>query len=84
MPVIGIDLGTSNTCAAVVTNGRPQVILDEKGRSTLPSVMSLNRKGQFYVGHMAKAQMAVQPERTVHSAKRLLGQQFESINVQHL
>ena len=68
MPVIGIDLGTSNTCVAVVHNGQPQVILDEKGRATLPSVMSLNRKDQFYVGYMAKAQMAVQPERTIHSA----------------
>ncbi len=84
MPVIGIDLGTSNTCAAVVQNGVPRVILDEKGRSTLPSVMSLNRKGQFFVGHMAKAQMAVQPEKTIHSVKRLLGQRFDSINVQHL
>ena len=84
MPVIGIDLGTSNTCAAVVVNGKPQVILDEKGRSTLPSVMSLNRKDQFYVGYMAKAQMAVQPERTIHSAKRLLGQRFDSPNIQRL
>jgi molecular chaperone DnaK len=84
MPVIGIDLGTSNTCAAVVANGNPQVILDEKGRATLPSVMSLNRKGQFYVGYMAKAQMAVQPELTVHSAKRLLGQRYNSVNVQQL
>lgn len=84
MPVIGIDLGTSNTCVAVVHNGQPQVILDEKGRATLPSVMSLNRKDQFYVGYMAKAQMAVQPERTIHSAKRLLGQRFDSQSVQHL
>ncbi|MBQ8037520.1 MAG: Hsp70 family protein, partial [Proteobacteria bacterium] len=73
MPVIGIDLGTSNTCVAVVKNGVPQVILDDKGRSTLPSVMSLNKKGQFFIGYLAKAQMSVQPERTVHSAKRLLG-----------
>ena len=84
MPLIGIDLGTSNTCVAVVHNGQPQVILDEKGRATLPSVMSLNRKDQFYVGYMAKAQMAVQPERTIHSAKRLLGQRFDSQSVQHL
>ncbi len=84
MAVIGIDLGTSNTCAAVVINESPQVILDEKGHSTLPSVMSITRKGQFFIGHMAKAQLAVQPERTVHSAKRLLGQHFSSDNVQRL
>ena len=84
MSVIGIDLGTSNTCAAVVRNGCPQVILDEKGRSTLPSVMSINKKDQFYVGYMAKAQMAVQPERTIHSAKRLLGQRYDAPDVQRL
>lgn len=84
MPVIGIDLGTSNTCAAVVYHGKPQVILDEKGRSTLPSVMSINRKDQFYVGYMAKAQMAVNPDRTIHSAKRLLGQRYDARDVQHL
>ena len=84
MPVIGIDLGTSNTCAAIVQNGVPQVILDEKGRSTLPSVMSLTRKGQFFIGYMAKAQMAIQPEKTIHSAKRLLGQRFDSSDVQKL
>ena len=84
MPVIGIDLGTSNTCVAVVNNGHPQVILDEKGRATLPSMMSLNRKDQVFVGHMAKAQMSVEPERTIHSAKRLLGQRFNSEDVQRL
>ncbi|MBR4985287.1 MAG: Hsp70 family protein, partial [Proteobacteria bacterium] len=84
MPVIGIDLGTSNTCVAVVKNGVPQVILDDKGRSTLPSVMSLNKKGQFFIGYLAKAQMTVQPERTVHSAKRLLGQRFDSADVQRI
>ena len=84
MPVIGIDLGTSNTCVGVVLNGRPQVILDDKGRSTLPSVMAVNRRGQFFVGHLAKAQMSINPEGTIHSAKRLLGQKFSAPNVQHL
>jgi len=84
MAVIGIDLGTSNTCVAVVVGGRPQVILDEKRRSTMPSVMSLNRKGQFFVGHLAKAQMSIHPELTIHSAKRLVGQRFDSEAVQRL
>lgn len=82
MPVLGIDLGTSNTCAAVIRDGVPQIILDETGRSTIPSVMSLNRDGQFFVGQMAKAQMATQPYLSVHSAKRLIGQKFSSDNVQ--
>ena len=84
MPVIGIDLGTSNTCVGVVINGKPQVILDEKGRATLPSVMAVNRRGQFFVGHLAKAQMSLNPEGTIHSAKRLLGQKYSSANVQRL
>ncbi len=82
MPVIGIDLGTSNTCVAVVLKGQPQVILDEKGRSTMPSVMALTRKGQFIVGHMARAQLAVTPETTIHSVKRLIGQKYDSPDVQ--
>ena len=84
MSVIGIDLGTSNTCVGVVINGRPQVILDEKKRSTLPSVMALNRRGQFFVGHLAKAQMSINPQGTIHSAKRLLGQRFSDRDVQRL
>ncbi|MFA5623519.1 MAG: Hsp70 family protein [Bradymonadales bacterium] len=82
MPVLGIDLGTSNTCAAVVKGGAVQIILDETGHSTMPSVMSLNREGRFFVGHLAKAQMATQPYLSVHSSKRLLGQKFSSDNVQ--
>lgn len=82
MTVIGIDLGTSNTCAAVVLDGQPQVIMDNKSHATMPSVMALTRRGQFIVGHMARAQLAVAPETTIHSAKRLLGQPFDSPNVQ--
>ena len=82
MPVIGIDLGTSNTCVAVVMDGQPQVILDDRSRSTMPSVMALTRNGQFIVGHMARAQLAVSPETTIHSAKRFIGQKFEDPTVQ--
>lgn len=81
MPVIGIDLGTSNTCVAVVMDGQPQVILDDRSRSTMPSVMALTRNGQFIVGHMARAQLAVSPETTIHSAKRFIGQKFEDPTV---
>lgn len=83
MTVIGIDLGTSNTCAAVVLDGQPQVIMDDKSHATMPSVMALTRRGQFIVGHMARAQLAVSPETTIHSAKRLIGQVFDSPDVQY-
>ena len=83
MTVIGIDLGTSNTCAAVVLDGQPQVIMDDKSHTTMPSVMALTRRGQFIVGHMARAQLAVTPETTIHSAKRLIGQVFDSPSVQY-
>ena len=83
MTVIGIDLGTSNTCAAVVLDGQPQVIMDDKSHATVPSVMALTRRGQFIVGHMARAQLAVTPETTIHSAKRLIGQVFDSPDVQY-
>ncbi len=80
--VIGIDLGTSNTCVAVMLDGEPRVVMDERGRSTTPSVMSLNRDGKFFVGHVARAQMVTNPFGTIHSAKRLIGQKFSSSNVQ--
>jgi len=82
MAVIGIDLGTSNTCVAVVMDGRPQVILDDKSRATMPSVMALTRQGKFTIGHMARAQLAITPESTIHSAKRLIGQKYDDPTVQ--
>lgn len=81
-PVLGIDLGTSNTCVAVMLDGQPRVVTDERGRSTTPSVLSLNRNNKFIVGHVAKAQLISNPFGTIHSAKRLLGQPFRSPDVQ--
>ena len=51
-PVLGIDLGTSNTCVAIMLDGEPRVVTDERGRSTTPSVLALNRDGKFLVGHV--------------------------------
>ena len=80
--VVGIDLGTSNTCVSVVLDGEPRIVTDERGRSTTPSVLALNRDGKFLVGHLAKAQMVTNPYGTICSAKRLIGQKFSSNNVQ--
>ncbi|MDX9720067.1 MAG: Hsp70 family protein [Myxococcota bacterium] len=79
---LGIDLGTSNTCVAIMLDGEPRVVTDERNRSTTPSVMSIDREGKFYVGHVARAQMITNPYGTIHSAKRLIGQKFSSNNVQ--
>jgi len=77
-PVIGIDLGTSNTCAAVVIDGEVRTIPDERGRVVIPSVVTQNKFGRFIVGHFAKAQQITNPYETIYSVKRLIGQQFDS------
>jgi molecular chaperone DnaK len=82
--VIGIDLGTTNSCAAAVRNGRPYVIPSREGHATVPSVVGVNARGRVVVGHLAGAQLLSSPRDTVHGAKRLLGRAFESKAVQDL
>jgi molecular chaperone DnaK len=79
---IGIDLGTSNSCAAVVRHGRAQVIPSREGYNTVPSMVALNQRNQVVVGQNAKGQLLFNPTRTVHGAKRLLGRSFDSAVVQ--
>jgi molecular chaperone DnaK len=79
---IGIDLGTSNSCAAVVRNGRAQVIPSREGHNTVPSMVALNQRQHIVVGQNAKGQLLFNPTRTVHGAKRLLGRAFDSAVVQ--
>ncbi len=81
-PVLGIDLGTSNTAVAWVDGEEVRVITDERGRGVTPSVVCLNRYGEFVVGHFAKAQMITNPHGTLYSAKRLLGCDFDSPDLQ--
>ncbi len=82
--VIGIDLGTTNSCAAVVKDGRPYVIPSREGHNTVPSIVSLNARNQLVVGHLARAQLLTNPRHTVYGAKRLVGRPFESDVVQQL
>ncbi len=77
-PVIGIDLGTTNSCAAVVKNGKPFVIPSREGYNTIPSIVALNDKNKLIIGHPAKGQMLTNPRNTVYGAKRLVGRQFSS------
>ena len=75
---IGIDLGTTNTAVAVVVDGRPRVLEDEKGYKVLPSVVSVKADGRFVVGQSAKSLIITEPARTAFAIKRLLGRRFDS------
>ena len=76
--IIGIDLGTTNSCAAVVKDGKPFVIPSREGYNTIPSVVALSDKGKLMVGHPARSQLLINPRNTVYGAKRLIGRQFKS------
>ncbi|HET9754261.1 MAG TPA: Hsp70 family protein [Myxococcales bacterium] len=83
-PMIGIDLGTTNSAAAVVRHGKPFVIPSREGYNTIPSIVAVNDKGNVIVGHPAKSQLLINPTNTVYGAKRLVGRQFESPVVRDL
>ena len=80
--VIGIDLGTSNSCVAVVEDEGAVVIPDKEGRRTQPSIVSFSRDGRKIVGWEAKEQMIYNPRNTVYSSKRLIGRRFPAQEVQ--
>ena len=81
--IIGIDLGTTNSCMAVIEAGEPRVIENAEGGRTTPSVVGLNtRSSERYVGTTAKRQAVTNPENTVYSVKRLMGRRFEDDSVQ--
>jgi molecular chaperone DnaK len=80
--IIGIDLGTTNSCVAVVVDGRPRVLEDDRGYNILPSCVATSGKGRFLVGHGAKALVLNHPKNTLYSVKRLLGRKFSSEEVQ--
>ncbi len=75
---IGIDLGTTNSCAAIMEMGRPRVLTYKGGATTIPSVFAIDEKGQRLVGHEAKKQAQLNPANTVMAAKRLIGRNFHS------
>ena len=76
--VIGIDLGTTNSCVAFIENGEPVVIPNAEGSRTTPSVIAFTKDGERRVGSVAKRQAVTNPENTVYSVKRLMGRRFES------
>ena len=80
--VIGIDLGTTNSCVAVMSGGDPVVIANAEGARTTPSVVAITDKGERLVGQIAKRQAITNPENTIFSVKRLMGRKFRSKEVQ--
>ncbi len=81
-PIIGIDLGTTNSCCAIVENNRPGVIPSRYGYNTIPSIVAHDERGNLLVGHPAKSQMLLNPHNTVYGSKRLVGRKFHSPIVQ--
>ena len=71
--IIGIDLGTTNSCVAVMEGGEPTVIANAEGSRTTPSVVAFAKNGERLVGQVAKRQAVTNPERTVISIKREMG-----------
>jgi molecular chaperone DnaK len=82
--MLGIDLGTTNTCVAYVRNKVARVVPSDKGSLILPSVVAIGDKGDLLVGNVAKDQMVVNPRNTIYGAKRLIGRQFNSKVVQDI
>ena len=75
--VLGIDLGTTNSCMAILEGGEPQVLINKEGGRTTPSVVHIKKDGERVVGAAAKRQLVTAPERTVASIKRQMGRDFK-------
>jgi molecular chaperone DnaK len=78
--IIGIDLGTTNSCVAVMEGGEPKVIANEEGGRTTPSVVGFTKTGERLVGQVAKRQAITNPENTVYSIKRFMGRRYDEVS----
>ncbi|MDP6308735.1 MAG: molecular chaperone DnaK [SAR324 cluster bacterium] len=81
--VIGIDLGTTNSCVSIMEGGEPKVIQNAEGTRTTPSMVAFNDEGERLIGQVAKRQAVTNPQRTIYSIKRLMGQGIKSAEVKH-
>ncbi|MBW2144475.1 MAG: molecular chaperone DnaK [Deltaproteobacteria bacterium] len=81
--IIGIDLGTTNSCVSVMEGGEPNVITNTEGGRTTPSIVAVSEKGERLVGQIAKRQAVTNPENTVFGVKRLIGRKYDSKEVQN-
>jgi len=80
--IIGIDLGTTNSCVAIMEGGEPKVIPNVEGNRTTPSIVAFTDRGERPVGQAAKRQAITNPDNTVYAVKRLIGRKFDSPEVQ--
>ena len=78
--IIGIDLGTTNSCVAVLEGGEPKVIANEEGARTTPSIVAFSKSGERLVGQVAKRQAITNPENTIFSIKRFMGRRYDEVN----
>ena len=77
--IIGIDLGTTNSCVAIMDGKQPKVIENAEGARTTPSIVAINKSGERLVGEVAKRQAITNPENTVFSIKRFMGHRFDEV-----
>ena len=77
--ILGIDLGTTNSCMAVMEGGEPVVLENSEGARTTPSVVAFAKNGERLVGQAAKRQAVTNPKNTIFSAKRLIGRKFAEL-----
>jgi len=80
--IIGIDLGTTNSCVSVIENGQPKVIENSEGTRTTPSIIAYQENGEILVGASAKRQAVTNPKNTLYAIKRLIGRKFDEKEVQ--
>ena len=78
--ILGIDLGTTNSCMSVMEGGEPVVLENSEGARTTPSVVAFSKSGERLVGQAAKRQAVTNPENTVYSIKRFMGRRFDEVN----
>ncbi len=80
--ILGIDLGTTNSCMAIIEGGEPKVLENREGNRTTPSVVAVSKSGERLVGQLAKRQAVTNPINTLYSIKRLIGRRFDDPKVQ--
>lgn len=80
--IIGIDLGTTNSCVSIMDGDKPRVIENAEGARTTPSIVAFTDDGEVLVGQPAKRQAVTNPKNTLYAIKRLIGRRFDEKEVQ--